>query len=172
MSGNFENLNKQIASFIIMSAALSTPVVASSYDVQNNLIADGSIIVNPMPINHEVISMYAAPEIPIFNPNPIVVNPPVLKYAAPEIPTNIINPQPPVAPIVKYAAPQMPNVNSEINSDLNSSSSKLNSDITNQAVKLGDNLNKSSVNSASHGFVITDYGNVRVIEPYSHIIFK
>ena len=188
MAESFENLNKQIASFIILSAALSAPVNADTISAtNNNLIADASISM-PAQIGHnEIIAMYAAPQIPIgeiIKPTPMPEVPPAISmYAAPQHPI-IIEPTPVPAPILRYAAPNFPfkpiKPSEKIQMQkeapaLNESSlniNKVNSTNMQAGVNTAASIKHSAGNIRTQDFVITDYGNVRIIEPFSHIIFK
>lgn len=179
MSGNIENLNKQIASFIIFGAVLTSPVVAS----ENTLIADASLNMNAPMQRHEIIAMYAAPQIPIRDIKPIPTPQPepfpaISMYAAPQKPIiepiheEIINP-----PMLRYAAPQFmipeKSIQPKAEPAINESSLNINkTQLPNNLTKAGINTNVNKINNTNQGFVITDYGNVRVLEPYTHIIFK
>jgi len=205
MSGSFENLNKQIASFIIVSAALSAPVSADNVLPANyNLLADASINLPAQIGRNEIIAMYAAPQIPIIE-QPIVVPAPVLRYASPNIPQPIPNPPPAIsmyavvepiiepvkpipAPIVRYASPTLPVIheikplpdiekiqNKNGASSLNESALNINK-VSQSALPSNINtagtVKSTNSNVGAQSFVLTDYGQVRIIEPFSHIIFK
>lgn len=199
MSRNFENLNKQIASFIIVSAALSAPVSADNVlPTNNNLLADASINL-PAQIGHnEIIAMYAAPQIPIIE-QPIVVPAPVLRYASPNIPQPTPNPPPAISmyavvepiigpvnpipqPIVRYASPTLPSIekiekiqNQNGASSLNESAlniNKVNPSALPSNINTAATVKSTNSNVGTQSFVFTDYGQVRIIEPFSHIIFK
>ena len=122
------------------------------------------IEVNPVPFPGQVISMYAAVQ-PIVEPG--IVKPPVLRYAAPNIPPVEMN-----IPVNKIELQKnMPKDNPALNeSSLNINNIK--------PTNMPANINTAtSINDANgiinaQSFIYTDYGHVRIIEPYSHIIFK
>ena len=164
MPNNFEDLNKKIASFMLVSCALASPLSASAVgEPQTNLIADANIIMPVGNIGHEIISMYAAPQIPIIRPLP------------PETP--IIQPPP---QIMKYAAPQMPQIKEtdiqKIESHQTFNDTTMNHARMQNMENIESHVNKSmnfgSMNTVNNGFVTTEFGNVMIIEPYAHMIFR
>ena len=96
MAEDIENINKRIATFMVVSLALSAAVTASEPISIPVTVGSSQMIDVPM-------LRYAAPEIPSI-PNP--VNPPVEMYATPSIPTvpgQIIPPNE-----VMYGVPDIP----------------------------------------------------------------
>ncbi len=125
MNRDFNNINKQIAGFIVVSAAVMAPVIVS--DINGAAQAEPVIV-----IQRDVPAMelrYAGPEMLQPTPNPIdehfaepeisggntmiKVDPKiyVARYAGPETP-DINNGIP---PIVRYAGPQMPSPKRKVN---------------------------------------------------------
>ena len=208
MSEKIENLNKQIASFIIVSVALAIPSSAENLmNTNNNLVADASINM-PSNINHhEIIAMYAAPQIPIgeIKPTPIIEAPIISMYAAPQFPIGeirpvpiqppgaismyaapqhpIIEPQPVPMPLLRYAAPDImiqplkpikfeKNLIQKDSPALNESSLNINNLKPAANINTATSIKNTAGSFGNGGFVMTDYGNVKIIEPFSHIIFK
>lgn len=240
MSESIESLNKQIASFVLLSAALAVPTISSSANtVNNNLIADASVLMTPsQAVTHEVVAFYAAPQVPqvvISEPTVITGQTPMAFYAAPQVPQVIMsepiapNPSPmvfygapqtpeiiksdptvingqtpmlfygapqtpqvimsePVAPspspMVFYGAPQIPvnviekqvvptpqNIQQNVNpSQINENGAGGNF----RGLKTDFNKNniRANANMKTEGFVYSEYGNVKIVEPFAHFIFK
>jgi len=211
MSDNINYLNKQIASFMLVSLALSVPVSAQAFSSDNNLLADASLnmpnmtmieVQHPMmryaaphipyaqdPIPQPVpvppaISMYAAPQHPIIEPHPIIEHPIISMYAAPEYPIiehphpgfHVIEPieQPLLEemqnkPIMNESSVNLNNLNGmNQQSNLQSSLNKINS----MGINANKAINAVNMNVKTDGFVPSQFGNVRIIEPYAHFVFK
>ena len=99
MTEDFEKINKQIAAFIIVSAAMSAPIMTS--DISSSVNANVAVV----KMEPAVILRYAGPGMIIPEPQPIP-DIPVVKYAGPGM--IIPEPQPvPDIPVVKYAGPGM-----------------------------------------------------------------
>ena len=152
MSENLELSGKQIASFIVLSLAISTPIAMAQDNVCNEeLLADASVMIQqPQPIH--------------------VVNPPVARYAGPEyfgfgFKGDIVKPEafPQQLPPVQDTAQYM-QVQSSVLNDANANT-KIDAN-----TKL-DTVNINNIKSNSN-FINTEYGSVRVIEPSGHYIFK
>jgi len=183
MSEGMDKINNQIAAFIICSAvAFSVPANASDYaGTSNNYLADASINFATRGEFNQIISMYAAPQNPIeiIKPTPIEPPPAISMYAAPQrpIPETPGHVFPVLEPIYEELPPQ------KMTPYLNESSINLNK-LNNPNVmekiekleKINTNVNKNVnlSNSAIRpdGFITTKYGNMKVIEPNTHFIFK
>ena len=208
MSEGIENLNKQIASFIILSAALAVPVSTSAYSGNNNnLLADASLLtgphqgiskevmlfygapgmpgpidVKPLPGPAPIISLYAAPQVPI-DIKPIQGPPPAISlYAAPQRPIDIKQPHFfPIHEIIPEKMPEIPktninesalNINNVNPANIQQNLTK-NSDIGASAKANINNTNVNlNANMRTDGFVNTEYGSVKIVEPYAHFVFK
>ena len=190
MAENIKNINKQIASFVLLSASLAIPAVSSAESVANNLIiADASLMITPNQYEAQSLPVfYASPSLPTVGPvnvvqpkvfygapstpdvNPQVINvAPVAFYASPSIiqgPT--INAQPPMA---FYAAPSIP-VNVVEPSVVPTPQNIKNSNPENiNAVPSGYDV-VPNANMKTEGFIRSEYGDVKIVEPYQHFIFK
>ncbi len=97
MSEDFEKVNKQIAAFIVVSAALTAPVVFQAQSASSYANSIGIVSPNiPEPVR------YAGPPMPQPSPTPI---PEPVRYAGPPMP----QPSPtPIPEPVRYAGPPMP----------------------------------------------------------------
>ena len=211
MSENINNLNKQIASFMLVSLALSVPISAQAFSADNILLADASINMQngmisvqgpmlryaapqipytPEPIMQPVpappaISMYAAPQMPIVEPiKPIIEHPIISMYAAPEHPIirhphphfHIIEPLvepdlqlPENKPILNESSVNLNNLN-QINQQPNIQSGLPKTSSMN--INAGNTINAVNMNVKTDGFVPSQFGNIRIIEPYAHFVFK
>ena len=183
---SIENTHKQIASFIILSAALAVPAHAANLSGTNELIADAALNMNTVR-SHEVILFYGAPQLPpsdVITPEPIIHPPVISLYAAPQIPIkpiNPANPQPFVPifepePIVPQPSPALNESSLNIN-NANNSANIMTQEAINKMNKVdltaGKNINiKADTNTNPNGFINTEYGSVRVIEPFAHFVFK
>lgn len=99
MSEDFEKVNKQIAAFIVVSAALTAPTVFQAQYVASQA-ADPVGMISPNPTVMPV--RYAGPPMPGPSPTPI---PEPVRYAGPPMP----HPSPtPIPEPVRYAGPPMP----------------------------------------------------------------
>ena len=183
MSEGMDKINNQIAAFIVCSAvAFSVPASASNYaGFDNNYLADASINMGTRGEFNQIISMYAAPQIPIeiVRPTPIEPPPAISMYAAPQRPIPI-DPHP-VFPIIEPIQEELPP--QKMTPYLNESSlnlNKLNNPNTIEKIdkleKINTNINKNVNLSGGairpDGFITTKYGNMKVIEPNTHFIFK
>ena len=146
----------QIASFIILSLAMSSSAIAGVCNPEStDLIADAGVgLVGPAP------------------QNPILVEPPVMRYAGPAYfgfttidvapPPQIMQPQSQTLlqqtqDAAKYMQIQNNTLDTNVNTNINTNIKPV-AEIN--TVKAGTN------------FVNTEYGSVRVIEPSGHYIFK
>ena len=191
MSENIKKLNKQVASFMLVSLALSAPAVANTAQItQNTMLVKNNI--------HQVVAKYGVPGYPIGELKPQPQDPPpVPMYAAPQVP--VIKPTP-IKPIMtKYGAPSLPikrdelspdtkeNLNNSlINTDKNTNKIQTRYNIDNTAfsnkdntTRIAENIAKNDNSVAMEGtrvqageFIYTNYGSYRTIEPLSYSFFK
>ena len=107
MAENIRNINKQIASYVLLSAALALPTVSSSA-ATNNLIADASMSFTNQPVVQSPMMFYASPSVPV-NVDPVTpVQPPMAFYASPSVPVNVDPVMPVQPPMAFYASPSVP----------------------------------------------------------------
>ena len=184
MADDIKNLNKQIATFMVVSLALSTAVAAND------------VVINPPTpqLMEAPMLMYAPPEVPpIQYVEP--VNPSVALYAVPDVPV-ISEPIPSVAlyavpdiPVISepvnphqamYAPPEIPdsngsqNIINDINGKIEPSANLLNSVGGKINTKNAGNIgNEVSIERATKTdtFVNSKYGVVKVLDR-GHFIFK
>ena len=189
MSDKIENLNK-IASFMLVSIALSATCQAKNISNNQNLLAGFS---SQMPssgvsVYSQVISMYAVIENPSIKPIPQPIKPiePIIaKYAAPsfEIEEQIHRPI-----LMKYAAPQyfknqidvqkMESIDSNINktnikNNLKASPiniEKNSGDFKNK--KSSENLSKIDIYTNSGEFDYKKDGKITTLKPVSYSFYK
>jgi hypothetical protein len=145
------------------------------------------------------VSLYAAPQIPDINSG-YVVNPPMVFYGAPQTPVTpavqVVNP-----PMVFYGAPQIPEVPVNViekqvvpmpvpspeqmqslpsvnDSSFNNTNGiqGTSSGTAAQSSGIKANTAKGAVEispySKTNDFVFSEYGNVKIVEPFAHFIFR
>ena len=96
MTKDFDSINRQIASFIIVTSALAAPVYADGGMGGNMLVPQ---------VQQEIIARYAGPGMGGSWPSIGIVEP-IDRYAGPVVP--IVEPQPMPVIIARYAGPVMP----------------------------------------------------------------
>jgi len=187
MQGNFEKLNKQIASFMLVSLALGVPISANSV----NTISTSSYTKAEI-----MVPKYAAPDMPVGTIKPIKSDPIAISmYAAPSRPIGDIQGKPIIMPMMKYAAPSMPikeinpKIITPVENELIKNSPKefkktkdLDNSINNMERKLNKINDKGTKNIAKASnspsrvqtgeFIYTNYGSYRTIEPISYLKTK
>lgn len=189
MAENIRNINKQIASFVLLSAALALPTVSSSA-ATNYLIADASMTLTPQSATQGAMMFYAAPSVPVdVQPiTPVQPQPPMAFYASPSVPVIIepVTPVQPQPPMAFYASPSIPTIpEATIKVNPSSAAKQVSSNIVEQDIVSNIKQNAAQINSVNavykitpnpnmktDGFVNSEYGNVKVVEPYAHFIFK
>ena len=197
MAENIRNINKQIASYVLLSAALALPTVSSSA-ATNNLIADASMSFTNQPVVQSPMMFYASPSVPV-NVDPVTpVQPPMAFYASPSVPVNVdpVMPvQPPMAfyaspsvpvnvdpvipvqpPMAFYASPSIPTTpEATIKVNPSSAVQQVSSNVVEQGVASNIEQNAQQTpnpNMKTEGFVNSEYGSVKVVKPFAHFIFK
>ncbi len=210
MAEEIRKINKQIASFVLLSAALALPT-ASTSAAANDLIADASFTVNPQSSIQTPMVFYASPSIPQetinIGPGAPQIDTPMMFYASPSIPVNIepVAPiQPPMAfyaspsvpvdvtpvapvqpPMAFYASPSIPTIQ-EANVKINPPVVEpISSNVIEQNIvsNIKQNVPQAATlkpvyriapnpNVKTEGFVNSEYGTVKIVEPYKHFIFK
>ena len=191
MAENIRKINKQIASFVLLSAALALPTVSSSA-AANDLIADASFTVQPQSASQSPMMFYASPSIPTETINigpgtPQQIDTPMMFYASPSVPVINIKPETPVQPpMVFYASPSVPTIlDANIKVNPSSAVKQVSPNVVEQNIVTNikqDASQASAVNAANvvapnpnmqtEGFVNSEYGHVKVVKPYAHFIFK
>ncbi len=211
MAEEIRKINKQIASFVLLSAALALPT-ASTSAAANDLIADASLTVNPQSSIQTPMVFYASPSIPQetinIGPGAPQIDTPMMFYASPSIPVNIepVAPiQPPMAfyaspsvpvdvtpvapvqpPMAFYASPSVPTIpDAVIKVDPSSAAKQVSPNVVEQNIvsNIKQNVPQAATlkpvyriapnpNVKTEGFVNSEYGTVKIVEPYKHFIFK
>ena len=115
MADDFESFNKQIAAYVVLSVALSTPAA----------FADPLVVAPP-------VLRYGGPTNPAVMIDKInVIEPPLLRYAGPPNPIMYAEPKNvvlPAADTAQYAVPQIPAVetNLHMNNMINTNNINMN----------------------------------------------
>ena len=162
MNKDFNQVNKQIAGFIIVSAAVMAPVImpdasgiaqANPVTIQGPAVSPVMRYAGPGMLNPaDIIERYAGPQMPL----------PVVRYAGPQMPImpKYAGPEMPAPAdvIARYAGPQIPaaDVNLNLNQNVNVTPS------VNVTPNLNNNV-KPAVIDNNFGLIKLDAG---------HYIFK
>ena len=198
---NKNSANNSIASFIILSVALSASVtVCDAYQQNCNLISDANVGFSVMDNNivryagpampGADIMRYAGPSMPgtdiVRYAGPAIPGTDIMRYAGPSVPgadiVRYAGPAIPGADIMRYAGPSVPDVDivryagpQKINTEIKSSINSVNADIQNASNRANINgfgdINVNEI-TPDMNYVNTKYGVMRVVSPSRHYIFK
>lgn len=181
--------NVQIAAFIVFTLTISSSASYASADLMINgsqatYIPAPAPELSPVTADTPLICRYAGPPggnikietgTSIYKPN-------IMRYAGPPSPANPIKiidiTQPAVKidpPIVRYAGPPA-SIEQKIDAIKATETISAQQNLTAPQAKFNTdgvrNINLNTANVTNDTFIYTDYGSVKVLQPFAHYVFK